>query len=370
MATVISIDLSFSIPALLNLLGGIIIFVLCINYNFIRRKPEQILWMIIAFGGILTFISPPLIDWKYSRFEILDLPIYDFFRGISLNSSQTLHANVVAGALVIALPLALAVVLQPSKILYKVSNNSGRRKRTRRNARSYLIKTVVSILFVLMLSILILTQSRGGYLAAITSLLFVVTWRWPKIFYVTPLLIIALSAYIINIGSDNFFQILGGDVAFGGTNVRLEIWRRGWLALSNFPLTGIGLGTYLPVTILLFPSYTLNSIDAPHAHNLFLQIGLDLGIVGLLSYILLVLNLLAKGAKCLYRFNRFSSMKVNEHYSYFVVGSVAAILGMLLHGLLDSVIWGTNLAFLPWLLFAFMANISFLEPNHGEYSVK
>ena len=33
-------------------------------------------------------------------------------------------------------------------------------------------------------------------------------------------------------------------------------------------------------------------------------------------------------------------------------GALAAIVGILVHGMLDAVTWGTKLAFLPWLMLA------------------
>ncbi|HEB77806.1 MAG TPA: hypothetical protein ENI90_04675, partial [Methylothermaceae bacterium] len=73
------------------------------------------------------------------------------------------------------------------------------------------------------------------------------------------------------------------------------MWTNALYALSDFVFTGIGIGTFRQVMPLLYPfvSITPDSPSFTHAHNLYLQIGLDLGLPGLIAWLALILVLFA-----------------------------------------------------------------------------
>ena len=71
---------------------------------------------------------------------------------------------------------------------------------------------------------------------------------------------------------------------------RVEIWNRAQYAIADFPFTGTGLGTFREVVWLLYPLFTIPpGKDIAHAHNIFLQTALDLGLLGLVAYLALLL---------------------------------------------------------------------------------
>ena len=78
----------------------------------------------------------------------------------------------------------------------------------------------------------------------------------------------------------------------------------------------------------------------------FFQIGLDLGLPGLIAYLALLINL----------FVMVMSTLRNPHllplHRILTIGATGSLVGMIVHGLLDAVTWGTKLAFVPWLLYA------------------
>lgn len=50
--------------------------------------------------------------------------------------------------------------------------------------------------------------------------------------------------------------------------------------VADFPFTGAGMGTFNDVGALLYPFYEVNN---PGTHNWYLQVGVDLGIPGLIT---------------------------------------------------------------------------------------
>jgi tetratricopeptide (TPR) repeat protein len=83
---------------------------------------------------------------------------------------------------------------------------------------------------------------------------------------------------------------------------RVEMWQRGLLMLLDMPLTGIGLNTF---PLLLRDYYTpvrfygLAQQLMPHAHDLYLQTALDVGLIGLAAFLVLMARVLAAGRRAL-----------------------------------------------------------------------
>src|SRR5439155_23205740 len=83
--------------------------------------------------------------------------------------------------------------------------------------------------------------------------------------------------------------------ALGGLDGRLEVWLRAVIAIQDFAFTGIGLGGFSSVIPAIYPYFLSGPETVPHAHNLFLQIGVDLALPGLLAFTLLLFWLFKAG---------------------------------------------------------------------------
>ena len=77
-----------------------------------------------------------------------------------------------------------------------------------------------------------------------------------------------------------------GEISFSG---RPEIWSRAIYAIQDFSFTGTGLGTFRRVVNLLYPLFTISpDTDIAHAHNMLLQVAVDVGLPGLIAYLALL----------------------------------------------------------------------------------
>jgi putative inorganic carbon (HCO3(-)) transporter len=67
---------------------------------------------------------------------------------------------------------------------------------------------------------------------------------------------------------------------------RLAHWEAAWRMLEDRPLLGVGVGNYVPT----YPAYALPGWKDPlgHAHNYYLHVAAETGIVGLAVYVLLI----------------------------------------------------------------------------------
>lgn len=334
----LSPDRTTSWVAIGYLLFGLASYLALINWIPARRNPPLIAALITFSGGILAAISSPLIAWK-PQFRLFHFPLYDYLQSIPINVGETIHPNVLAGMLVLALPLILSLILQksivPEERLCRYISMS---------------RIFYGVLFGLISIILMLTQSRGGYVAAMTALILVVILHWPRLLYPFIVLIIIAIVVVRQVNTQLLLDQLGGDGSLGGWDGRIYIWTLSVNAFYNFFLTGIGIGTFRTVIPLLFPMQV--SIEGfPHSHNLFLQIGLDLGLPGLIAYLALLINLFVMLISTLL------TPQISQLHRALAIGATGSLVGMLIHGLLDAVTWGTKLAFVPWLIFALITQL-------------
>jgi len=309
-----------------HLLLGVALYVALINWPPTQAYPQRVAYSLCTIGTVMALLAPPFIQWK-PRFRLFHLPIYDLFGTLDTlpaTATETIHANVLAGVLVMILPLLVALLFH-QKLRY----------------------TLVGLWIgaLLLTTLLILTQSRGAYLAGITALGFVALFRWPRLFYGVPLICFVIGWTIYYLGGQVVFELLGADNTFGGAIFRSEVWGNSIYALSDFVVTGIGMGNFNQVVPILYPFAKIDGANAHHAHNLYLQIVLDLGLPGAIAYGALMMNMFALAyTACINSRNSLNQM--------LMIGTMGSLVAMLIHGVLDAVTWGTKVAFVPWVFYA------------------
>lgn len=100
----------------------------------------------------------------------------------------------------------------------------------------------------------------------------------------TGLLLITVTAvvYLVTIATDLLTRLLLTpiEVASGGFGGRGQIWQAGMDVLRQRPFLGHGSGTFVPAVEPLFPEGEVPVA----AHNAFVQLGVELGLVGIALY--------------------------------------------------------------------------------------
>ena len=237
---------------------------------YTQQKLHWSAWSLLITGGALTLASPIIVTWK-PEFRLFHLPLYEQLQSISFNVGETIHANVLAGVLLVPLLLAFSLLWRQS-VDRKVAQQIG-----------------LVVLMCVMLFMFILTQSRAGYLGFSVGIGLWAILRWSRLLWGLPLLGIGLIWLFQRFGIFSVLNGLAAGNSFGGWTGRLDIWTQSSHALQDFVLTGIGIGTFTLVIPLLYP-LQVNIEGFPHAHNLFLQIGLDLGLPGLIAYLSIIIS--------------------------------------------------------------------------------
>lgn len=323
-----SADRATSWQAAGYLLLGVTLYFGCLNWRLLQEEPHVIVLALLLFSMVLALASPFLVILK--PFRLFRLPLYGYIQSLTLNIGETIHLNVLAGALVLILPFWIALALAQGE------------------ARQRWGQWGAALGAFFLLVVIVITQSRGGYVATAAALAVLFILRWPRLLWALPIPMVAMGGIVWWIGLPPLLELFSSDGSLGGWNGRVEIWTQSFSALHDFVFTGLGIGTFTLVIPLLYP-LRVPIEGYPHAHNLLLQVGLDLGLPGLIAYISLLLNLFVMLIGSLRR-------SANGLARALTVGAAASLTAMLLHGVLDAVTWGTKFAFVPWLLFAFITN--------------
>lgn len=132
---------------------------------------------------------------------------------------------------------------------------------------------------------LILTFSRGGWISAALG----TAWygasrqRW----LIALMLLVALAAPILLPDA-----VLGrvesiGSLGDSSNRYRVTIWKATTQMFRDFWPTGIGLG--VGAFAAVYPQYVIAGTKALHSHNLYLELGIELGILGLVFFLWLQL---------------------------------------------------------------------------------
>jgi O-antigen ligase len=134
--------------------------------------------------------------------------------------------------------------------------------------------------------VLLFTHSRGAILAfGVAVLIMLVTYDRRWLVLVTILFIISMLFLLSDGASLTRLPIDPGDMKGGvqGLDMRIELWLRGIYIMQDFPISGIGMGMVEVVLPLLYPTFRIPA-DAgiQHVHNLYLEVGTELGYPGLI----------------------------------------------------------------------------------------
>ncbi|MDR0957935.1 MAG: O-antigen ligase family protein [Clostridiales bacterium] len=212
-------------------------------------------------------------------------------------------------------------------------------------AALYFLKKPVSKIAALIVAVIggvcmILTLSRGAWLGLMIAALVFAVLAERKLIWLFLLAAIISPLVMPDSILDRFLSI--GNVADSSTSYRVNIWRASLEILKVFWPIGIGQGEESFVTI--YSLFSLNAITAPHSHNLYLQIIIDLGICGFLLFVCCML---------IYFKNLLSLVKkADKQLKFAAAGLAAGMVGYLAQGATDNVWYNYRVVCLFWFLLA------------------
>jgi O-antigen ligase len=158
------------------------------------------------------------------------------------------------------------------------------------------IKKVLLLILILMISILLLTFSRTGWICLFLEILlfwyFIYREQTKKLFKKIP----SLALLILPIAFIFFllmFQLLTSSVGWQANENRLFLNEISYEAFLNHPIIGNGAGTFVSL-VRANPAYILEYGQPLDSHGVIQKIAVESGILGLIAFLAFVFYILRK----------------------------------------------------------------------------
>lgn len=198
----------------------------------------------------------------------------------------------------------------------------------------FLKSTVSWLLLAGLFYSLMLTRVRGAFLGFFISfgIFSIVKLKRIGIFL---LIILALGGLFINRSR------IADMMSMTSVNDRGVIWKNSVEIFKKHPIIGNGLNTFY-VEYMNIRNDEYKGTHGSYAHNCYLQMAADIGLVGLIAFILFVSAVIIKG------FRAANRVKEPLYYSI-ILGTSLGMTAFLIHSSMDTNLYSLNLSALFWL---------------------
>lgn len=171
--------------------------------------------------------------------------------------------------------------------------------------KSYYLNLLFSLILFFSTTVLIILLSRGAVLALIFSIILLVLFSLysKKRVYLLKSIFISFVCISSYMSTTNYIQSLNGENIF---NDRMQTLNKGQedesiaqrsryfkaslQSIINYPILGVGIGNW-KIESIKYDAYKMTEYYVPfYVHNDFLQIGAEIGIIGLLFFVLFIIG--------------------------------------------------------------------------------
>lgn len=329
----------FSVNLKGSLLGGMltvafVLFTIMLeNAITTRRQLDVLIAMMVLAGTVVALygILQYLFGWGYQSTAWVDTEMF----GDSFRVPSTLeNPNMLGQYLILAIPLGGAGLL---------------------SAKDWGQRVWYFICCGIMCVCMLLTLSRGAWLGLLFAGFVFVLFLQPRLLLLTPIALVALYFVMPDTIINRFASI--GDLGDSSTSYRVFIWMGTLAMLKDYWLCGIGPGT--GAFNLVYPAYSYNAANAQHAHNLFLQIMSDGGVVALVVFLLII-----------FIFCRVICSALSRNRSWrarcYLAGAIGGVGGFMAQSMTDYTFYNYRVALLFFAVLALGASFARLAEQEVE----
>lgn len=236
--------------------------------------------------------------------------------------------------------------------------------------RKFFSRMVLFGIFMLAMLPLILSLSRGAYLGVITALAAVGLFRYRWLLALLILAVTFYEAWAPGVVQQRFektvvktYDRVGGRVPAPNEEERkletssaqrVRIWRGAVRLIEDYPLAGVGYNVFQQA----IPPYA-NMEWGMDAHNMYLRVGAEMGMIGLASF----LTLLVFPGFTMWRVYRTTGDRFMRGW---MLGGIASICGILVVNIFGSRFTREELVGLYWVLVGLTYAYVFLRREKTE----
>ncbi len=339
----VSVDPIETLPKATGLILGLAVW----RYAVVATRTRQRLAAAVALFLLLS-LGFTLLGALNMR-ELPKIPLLSGlnpFQAIALPGLDNLavHPNQLAALICIFLPL-----------LFSLSLGLAGEQYPRWLRPALALATALTVL------VLVLTQSRGGWVGAAAGL-FALLVLWAAVLplsgarraarLLAAAVVVAALGALLWIGPGRVRQLWLDPPAesalgtFTTLNYRQALWPWAITAIGDFPFSGVGLGAFRQVVFRFYPIALTPDPDVGHAHNIFLQTALDVGLPGLVVYGAILLVAAAVGWRVARR---------DAGLRPVALGLLAGLVGLHVFGLADALVLGSKMGLVFWFALGLLA---------------
>ncbi|CAG0935226.1 hypothetical protein TFLX_04058 [Thermoflexales bacterium] len=334
-------DMTLTLPKAAGLFLGVAGLYAVVDVSHQPRGTALLVGGLVVLGFGVSVLSLAGMQWleKVEPLALITDSLPRFIHGLQ-GAAEGFHPNEVAGALLWIIPLALALAFTL----------------LRKQSKLKWLGIIVSLATLLMLGVLVLSQSRSGWFGLTLAGLIFSALISRRIRWIIAGLASVVILGVLVIGPDrigaNLFETTADRGVFNSAqkglsslnwSFRLEVWQTAIEGVTDFPFTGMGLGTFREVGRLFYPLSIPPGYDFAHAHNELLQVGLDLGVPGLVALLAIYFGSFGM------LWSLWNSATTPET-RYLALGPAGGLLSHAIYGLTDAVALGAKPGVFFWAL--------------------
>lgn len=305
------------------------------------RKAMQIMLIFICFA-FMSFIISNIINNKKRLYTVIKLAllsgmivslygIYQYFAGVPMDAawidtktfsdvsvrvySTFSNPNVLGEYLIVITSLAIGMLWKSDNIKLKLF---------------YLAQVCIAIMCLFM------TNSRGSMIGLFIAIGIFILIAEKRLIIFGIAAMLALPFILPQSIWSRIISVVS--LSDSSSLYRISIYKASINMIKDFFLTGIGVGSFN----LVYPIYSYNAAYAYHSHNIFLQIFIEMGIVGFSVFIGIVFLYIQKmyyGVK--------NTINKNRYIGAVILGG---FVGFLIQGFADYLWFDYRIILLFWMI--------------------
>jgi O-antigen ligase len=317
------------VPFLLFVLACLVAVVGAVDFSGSYKSLKRLLEILIFYWAVNCITSEEQRD-KLSLLLIASATLSTLTGFYTAWENGITHAARAEGTMSVYMTYAgllmLALLVASGKLVFDTKNNK------------WLYLAVI-----LMAICLLLTFTRQAWLGVLAGLLFLIWFRKKSLLWFMPIIlgiIFLISPAPIKHRIDSLVNLNDKNL-----KIRLDLWQGGWLVFKDHPLTGCGFKCIDAVNED-YPDPTGNIKRLRGLHNNFIQLAVDTGLFGVVSWI----SIWVVYFMTLYR--RLVSMPNNSINRRDSMASAAAVVGFLIAGLFETNFYDAEVSMVLYFIMA------------------
>jgi O-antigen ligase len=317
------------VPLLLFVLACIVAVVGGVDFSGSYKSLKRLLEILIFFWAVNCIDSDDLRE-NLSLLLIVSATLSTFTGFYNAWENGISHEYRAEGTMSVYMTYAgllmLALLLASGKLIFSPKENKW-----------------IYIASTMMLVCLLFTFTRQAWLGVLAGSVFLIWFRKKNLLWFLPVILIVIFA--ISPASVQWRINSLTNLEDANLKRRVALWQGGWMVFKDHPLIGCGLKC-IDVVNKDYPDPTGIIKRLRGMHNNFIQLAVDTGLFGLISWI----SIWVVYFMTLYQ--RFILMKGDNAYKRDAMGSAAAVVGFLVAGFFETNFYDSEVSMLLYFIMA------------------